>query len=499
MSTVSEVDEIELNGVTSNADENLLDSEEKKCQPTPTHKSVDELIDGLWRKKPISPFAMLSASSGTASIYSLCFTFMVESSHDICQDGLTNNDCVANALSASDLWDISGDYAYRRAIMQGAYFIGQLFSSYICGILADIVGRVPVYRASIVINILSGILMCFAGSWKFYAWVKFFGGLSHSGLYSVGSVIGFETNCSQYRRHVSTFANIASAIGGIVLAILAYFFVNFHDLHIAIAIISGILILSFVYTIESPRWLITKGKLDEAQKVLNAIARKNGTTLPDDWRSLLEVPNTSSNSSSAIMIEPFRNVKILKQFLPCLLMWFNTTMSFYGITMKSDIGGGYPFFTFGLLHTVDIIAQLFLLFFIDKIGRKVFYSFSTISFALLLFINWLTKDYVSVTISIANIVAAKFCVSISYTILSTFTSELFPTLIRNTILGYCSAFARVGAIASTFLVDIKVMVFMSLISAILTSCALYFLPETLGQKLPDSVSETKNENDQNDA
>jgi hypothetical protein len=43
----------------------------------------------------------------------------------------------------------------------------------------------------------------------------------------------------------------------------------------------------------------------------------------------------------------------------------------------------------------------------------------------------------------------KFCASASYAIIYLYSSELFPTSVRNSGMGTCSMMARVGAIVSS--------------------------------------------------
>lgn len=50
-------------------------------------------------------------------------------------------------------------------------------------------------------------------------------------------------------------------------------------------------LLYFFYILimpESPRWLLAKGRLEEALKVLEVMARVNGKKLPESFRSRLE-------------------------------------------------------------------------------------------------------------------------------------------------------------------------------------------------------------------
>lgn len=40
---------------------------------------------------------------------------------------------------------------------------------------------------------------------------------------------------------------------------------------------------------ESPRWLLAKGRIEEALKILETLARVNGTVLPESFKQKLKV------------------------------------------------------------------------------------------------------------------------------------------------------------------------------------------------------------------
>jgi MFS family permease len=88
----------------------------------------------------------------------------------------------------------------------------------------------------------------------------------------------------------------------------------------------------------------------------------------------------------------------------------------------------------------------------------------------------------------------KFGASASFAIVYVYTAEMFPTAIRNQAVGTCSLVARIGGITSLLLDLLKVYwlpapVFIMGVVATIAGALAVFFPETLGQKLPDTMEE----------
>ena len=88
----------------------------------------------------------------------------------------------------------------------------------------------------------------------------------------------------------------------------------------------------------------------------------------------------------------------------------------------------------------------------------------------------------------------KMMASASYAIVYQYTAELYPTSIRSTAVGNCSAVARFGAIFS-LMVDLLADIWKPLplvlmgSSAVLSGLLATFLPETTGLPLPNTMEE----------
>ena len=88
----------------------------------------------------------------------------------------------------------------------------------------------------------------------------------------------------------------------------------------------------------------------------------------------------------------------------------------------------------------------------------------------------------------------KFGASASFAIVYVYTAEMFPTVIRNQAVGTCSLVARIGGITSLLLDLLKVYwlpapVFIMGVVATTAGAFAVFFPETLGEKLPETMDE----------
>ena len=88
----------------------------------------------------------------------------------------------------------------------------------------------------------------------------------------------------------------------------------------------------------------------------------------------------------------------------------------------------------------------------------------------------------------------KFMATASFAIVYVYTAELFPTSIRNQAVGTCSLVARIGGICSILLSLLAQfwkpapVFIMGCVASTAGGLAVFF-PETLGQKLPDTMEE----------
>ena len=93
-------------------------------------------------------------------------------------------------------------------------------------------------------------------------------------------------------------------------------------------------------------------------------------------------------------------------------------------------------------------------------------------------------------------IAGKFFITVTFGVVYLYTSEVFPTCVRATGVATASFFARVGGIAAGWLalLDAADPALPTLAYAGAALCAgglALFLPETKGEKMPDTLEESE--------
>lgn len=184
--------------------------------------------------------------------------------------------------------------------------------------------------------------------------------------------------------------------------------------------------------------------------------------------------------------------------MSCILFlnWIINNFLFYGLGLKSSELGVNPYITFTISALVEILAYLVTHALLDKLGRKAPYVFFLFAAGVsCLSISFISNSLIVVTLAMVG----KFCASAAYAIIYLYTSELFPTSIRNTGMGACSMMARVGAMTAPKILDLSSVnadlpFIIFGISGILCSATSIILPETLGRGLAENIKEANSLN-----
>uniref|UniRef100_A0A915PIM3 Major facilitator superfamily (MFS) profile domain-containing protein n=1 Tax=Setaria digitata TaxID=48799 RepID=A0A915PIM3_9BILA len=401
----------------------------------------------------------------------------------------------------STRWQIVCEWSVLKAFIQSTYYIGQMGGSLLFGFLGDRIGRKKVFFISIIMLIVSGVLMAVAPYWPAFALLRAAVGFAHPGIFVIAVVIGMELVGPSKRKVASVISGVFFSFGQIFLGCLAYFIRDYRYLQLAISLPALIFMCYWWFVPESARWLVAQRKYEEADKILQRAAKINGVQLPQKWWDQIDLPEkTARNRFSQRKYNYFdliRTPRIRLRTFACLFLWPVVSMIYYGVSMKTDFLGGDFYGTFIAGGMAEIPALLLLFVLIDRIGRKPLFAGGYFVAALCMLSNLLLPPEVHWIISVLQFLVAKAAITSCYALIYTVTPELYPTVIRNSAMGCCSMFARVGANLSCYIVMWIVEQFgtwamiipfggLSLMAGL---TVIFCIPETMGKPLPETVEE----------
>lgn len=184
----------------------------------------------------------------------------------------------------SNIWGLSN---IARGFMMSAIFIGVLVGGLIGGNLGDILGRRPLILFSYLGIIVFGVATATAnGPWSMLA-LRFLFGASFGAGIGPAMVIMVESAPSKSRGHLINFGGIFFAIGEIYTSLLLMVFMPSLTDTVetqawrrvtVLSVVPGAMLFPLAYFLlkESPHYLLSQGRDEEALETVKYIAHMNG-------------------------------------------------------------------------------------------------------------------------------------------------------------------------------------------------------------------------------
>lgn len=385
-----------------------------------------------------------------------------------------------------------------------ASLVGMLIGAVVFGSLTDKIGREKMYAIDLAVLVVGCALTAFvADAWQLIL-LRFIIGLAIGADYPIATSLLTEFTPSKKRGFMIGVSGLAWSLGAMTAFLFGYIIINVTGEHPwrlmfgSGAVLGLIIVLMRRGTPESPRWLASKGRLDEAHDVLVQVYGKEVAAQVD----LSTHPQSGKRSMWRDMGSLLQG-GYWKRTVVCGILYFAQITPLYalytfGAVILAAAGvSGENSDTLGellisALFALGIIPALKL---VETWGRRpmTLWPFAIMALSLGALAIWSGAPAWFVMV---GYLAYAFTSGGPAILEWIYPNELFPTEIRATAVGVAVGFSRIGAAVGTFLVPIGiatvgvgwVLGIFALITVAAFFVCLAWAPETKGRSLAETSS-----------
>ncbi|XP_011848814.1 solute carrier family 22 member 8 isoform X3 [Macaca thibetana thibetana] len=415
-----------------------------------------------------------------------------------CLDGWVYNSTKDSIVTE---WNLVCNSNKLKEMAQSIFMAGILIGGLVLGDLSDRFGRRPILTCSYLLLAASGSGAAFSPTFPVYVVFRFLCGCGISGITLSTVILNVEWVPTRMRAIMSTALGYCYTVGQFILPGLAYAIPQWRWLQLTVSIPFFIFFLSSWWTPESIRWLVLTGKSSKALKILRRVAAFNGKKEEGERLSLeelkLNLQKEISLAKAKYTAADLFRIPMLRRMTFCLsLAWFATGFAYYSLAMGVEEFGVNLYILQIIFGGVDIPAKFITILSLSYLGRHTTQAAALLlAGGAILALTFVPLDLQTVRTVLA--VFGKGCLSSSFSCLFLYTSELYPTVIRQTGMGVSNLWTRVGSMLSPLVkITGEVQPFIPNIiygiTALLGGSAALFLPETLNQPLPETIEDLEN-------
>uniref|UniRef100_A0A8C9QV91 Solute carrier family 22 member 5 n=1 Tax=Scleropages formosus TaxID=113540 RepID=A0A8C9QV91_SCLFO len=409
-----------------------------------------------------------------------------------CIDGWTYSNETFHSTIVTE-WNLVCDSAWKVPFTSSTFFIGFLVGSFVSGQLSDRFGRKTVLFGSLAAHFFFIFAHALAPSWRLFCVLFFCVGFANISVYLSAFVLGTETLSRSMRVLFATLGTFLHyCLGYMLLPCVALVLRDWRPLLFALAGFSSVYFPLWWFISESPRWLLSKGRVKEVEAILRDAARWNKCQVPEVLFSQLEnvTPKREETHSIVAMLRA-GNVRGITAM--CLLLWMSINMGYFGLSLNTSNLSGNPHLNCFLSALSEVPAYLASSLILKYLPRRVILSACLVVGGSVLLLIQLVPEGLQ-PLSLALEMMGKLSFTMSFCVVYIYTVELYPTVFRNAGMGMCSSAARIGSITAPYVLYLgavnKFLPYIVMGSVTIGSCTVnLFLPETLNKQLPETIEQ----------
>ncbi|CAH8541640.1 unnamed protein product [Schistosoma curassoni] len=431
------------------------------------------------------------------------------------------------------------------------YFVGMMIGFIFGGWAGDHFGRKNSSIILAIIEFIFSICTSLSPNYIVYILSRAIVGIANIGKVTVLNVLVMEMTIAKYRSYIGAVMALGyNFLLRALISLEAYFIPNWRWLNLSVMAPNLLCILYFWCLVESPRWLLSKGRRIDALKSLKFAYRANHFHMRKSMKStyildgmiqqeeelqknkqeyectpqshsvITNIQKTNQNNQ----IYPNYNERFIMKFLKSLFLPFSTrqlakttilgvilfsgeVMTFFGLLLYARAVRGSVYLV-SFINACTSIPALFLSTILYRVIRHrkppLFFVYIVASIILLScgLYTYIFNPEGDLILAIGSNLSLIFLAAGLF-MLYIYIPELYPSVIRSQGFGTVAGLGRTGSIICTFinqldisighgvpLIIYSVVIFMQLI-------LLYVIPDTSGENLPDMIVEKLQPNMEN--
>ncbi|XP_069508617.1 organic cation/carnitine transporter 2-like isoform X2 [Ambystoma mexicanum] len=411
-----------------------------------------------------------------------------------CLDGWSYSTDLYHSTIVTE-WNLVCENDWKGPLTSSLFFVGVLIGSFVSGQMSDRFGRKLVLFSTMAVQTGFSFIQVFSSSWEMFSVLFLIVGMGQISNYVAAFILGAEILGKSVRIIYSTLGVcIFYAIGYMLLPLFAYFIRDWRMLLLALTA-PGLLCIPLWWIIpESPRWLISQGRIEEAEIIIRKAAKQNGILAPATIFDPTEIQELDSHKQRAHnFLDLLKTYNIRTITFLSVFIWMIISVGYFGLSLNTPNLHGDPYLNCFLSAIVEVPAYVIAWLLLQTLPRR--YTMASVLLlggVVLLLIQLVPTDlYI---LSIMLVMLGKFGITAAFAMVYVYTSELYPTVVRNMGIGASSMASRLGSILSPYFVYLGaydrflpyiLMGSLTVLMGILT----LFLPETHGVPLPETIEQ----------
>ncbi|KAH8270151.1 hypothetical protein KR018_004860 [Drosophila ironensis] len=377
--------------------------------------------------------------------------------------------------------------------------IGQFVGIPLGGFLSDRYGRKFILVVAGVLSSFAGLARSHSTGYYSFLGLEFLDMAVGSTLFPTAFLLAVELVGPKRRVVAATTISLTYGLAEAAMGYLAGYLLDWRVL-LRVLYTPALLHLIFICLLpESVRWQLSQSRETDAKATLRKVARVNRRSLPEEQLNDLIRTNRQLVDQSAAPGGHYSVGQIAQalgcRIALCCFVWFVNTFVALGISLNSGQLSGSKFENFSMTGFMQLPGILLSTTLMHRFGRRWALSSCLFTCAVLLLAVAATDEIYPMTSSLLYFLAKMFSTG-SFLILYFFTSEIFPTNCRNSLLSLCSCVGRIGSMLApqTLLLIQAYQYAPHLLFAFfgfICSSLVFLFPETTNKVLPTTLDEAR--------